>query len=156
MTPQVYGRWLEAAMIDHYGWGGQPGSGNQWNRPSDALGPNDYQIEIKAHQWTPGQDSSAFSFPLLGYWTKLVKEAQRTGRTPILIAAVKVSWAVGFVDGNDTLEWDLPALTRRELPSGKRVQEHPETWLVPMQYHAPQQVWVRLPLNQIPGLVDRG
>lgn len=156
MTPQAYGRWLEAAIIDHYGWGEQPGSGNRWNHPSDAIGPHEYQIEIKAHQWTPGHGSSTFSLPLLRYWRKVEQEAQQHGRIPLLVVALRVTWAVAFTTPAIACDWDLPPLKDRVVESGKTVREDPVTWLTGMRYHTPHGVWIRLPLDDVPGLVVAG
>ena len=175
MSPQEYGRKIEKRLAEKYGWVSQPGSGNQYNRPSDALGglalDTPFQIEIKVQPYRPESEKTEFHLPLAAVWEKLAGEAIMTGRIPILVVALSLEWvtavcayvdaeAWGIVDAqwpretvtrywtDDPTRWNRGAVIYTKVPSKRGVPKN-------LQLNALVPYWVRTPLERIPGLVGK-
>jgi hypothetical protein len=90
MTPQMYGRLVEAQLAEDYGWEHQKGSGNQWHKPGDAWNDH-WQIEVKT---VPGLEKAKVE--LYTVWNKITQEARLQGREPLLVVALSRFTAWGM------------------------------------------------------------
>ena len=150
MTPQVYGRYVEAQLAEHYHWGHQRGSGNRWYHPSDTWNQR-YQMEVKTYSRLP------MRLNLDKVWHKIAQEAQHVGREPLIVVArnAEEAWGVYPV-------WELPLKVPFQFVRGVRawnvapycdIKSHIVYWEGEIPPRFPL-IWMVQPLEEVEDIVD--
>lgn len=171
ISPQEHGRELTRRLCEKYGWEPVPGSGDQYQLPSDTAAgldqPTAFQIEIKTQIYHPERGSHSFRLNLVEVWEKLAAEAILKGRIPLLVVAVTDTWHAAVCAYPDAEEWGLVQPRWLRMPVSRWWSDNPARWdtglVIVRRYPFPGPnpphkallvpFWMRCPVEWIPGLV---
>ena len=153
MTPQMYGRLVEAQLAEDYGWVHQKGSGNLWHKPSDAWNTR-WQIEVKT---VPSLEKAKVA--LYSVWQKIAQEAQFCGREPLLVVALSRFTAWGMFPLYDLSSPPDMWINVRGMKSfrvGPHCRETPTYVVFGEEIERFPYLWEICPLDMVEGIHNGG